>query len=50
MSRERGEDAMSALLDALRKVVNRENLTQAEAREAMGVIMRGEATPAQIAA
>ncbi len=41
---------MGALLDALRKVVNRENLTQAEAKEAMGVIMRGEATPAQIAA
>ncbi|MFA0734524.1 MAG: hypothetical protein OGMRLDGQ_001024 [Candidatus Fervidibacter sp.] len=50
MSRERGEDAVSALLDALRKVVNRENLTQAEAKEAMSVIMRGEATPAQIAA
>lgn len=41
---------MNALLDALAKVVNRENLTRAEAREAMGVIMRGEATPAQIAA
>lgn len=40
---------MSALLDALRKVVNRENLTQSEAREAMRVIMSGEATPAQIA-
>jgi len=41
---------MSALLDALRKVVNRENLTQEEAKAAMGAIMRGEATPAQIAA
>jgi anthranilate phosphoribosyltransferase len=41
---------MSALLDALRKIVNRENLTQEEAKAAMGVIMRGEATPAQIAA
>lgn len=41
---------MSALMDALRKVVNRENLMQGEAREAMAVIMRGEATPAQIAA
>ncbi|GBC99552.1 Anthranilate phosphoribosyltransferase [bacterium HR17] len=41
---------MSALLDALRKVVNRENLTQEAAKAAMGVIMRGEATPAQIAA
>lgn len=40
---------MSALLDALRKVVNRENLTQGEAKEAMRVIMKGEATPAQIA-
>ncbi|MFN4180386.1 MAG: anthranilate phosphoribosyltransferase [Armatimonadota bacterium] len=40
---------MSALLDALRKVVNRENLTQREAKDAMGVIMSGEATPAQIA-
>jgi len=41
---------MSALLDALRKVVNRENLTQSEAKAAMSVIMSGEATPAQIAA
>ncbi len=41
---------MSALVDALRKVVNRENLTQQEAKEAMSTIMRGEATPAQIAA
>ncbi|MCS7263258.1 MAG: anthranilate phosphoribosyltransferase [Armatimonadetes bacterium] len=41
---------MSALLDALRKVVNRENLIQAEAKAAMGTIMSGEATPAQIAA
>lgn len=40
---------MSALLDALRKVVNRENLTQREAKDAMRVIMSGEATPAQIA-
>ncbi len=40
---------MSALLDALRKVVNRENLTQGEAKEAMRVIMKGEATPTQIA-
>ncbi|MGQ9520028.1 MAG: anthranilate phosphoribosyltransferase [Candidatus Fervidibacter sp.] len=41
---------MSALLDALRKVVNRKNLTQSEAKKAMGAIMSGEATPAQIAA
>ncbi|MFN3420215.1 MAG: anthranilate phosphoribosyltransferase, partial [Armatimonadota bacterium] len=40
---------MSALSDALKKVVNRENLTQREARDAMRVIMSGEATPAQIA-
>ncbi|MCX7643574.1 MAG: anthranilate phosphoribosyltransferase [Armatimonadetes bacterium] len=40
---------MSALLDALKKVVNRENLTQWEAKEAMRVVMSGEATPAQIA-
>ncbi len=40
---------MSALLDALRKVVNRENLNQREAKDAMRVIMSGEATPAQIA-
>ncbi len=41
---------MSALLDALRKVVNCENLTQGEAKDAMATVMRGEATPAQIAA
>ncbi len=39
---------MNALVHALRKVVNRENLSQEESREAMGAIMRGEATPAQI--
>ncbi len=39
---------MSALMHALRKVVNRENLSQEESREAMRTIMRGEATPAQI--
>lgn len=41
---------MSALLGALRKVVNQEGLMQDEAKAAMTVIMHGEATPAQIAA
>lgn len=41
---------MSASVDALWKVVNRENLTKQEAKAAMEVIMSGEATPAQIAA
>lgn len=36
--------------DAIRKAAGRENLTEAEAIEAMRKIMDGEATPAQIAA
>ncbi|MBI4277469.1 MAG: anthranilate phosphoribosyltransferase [Armatimonadetes bacterium] len=36
--------------DAIQKVVGRESLTQEEAHAAMGQIMGGEATPAQIAA
>lgn len=38
------------LKDAIRKVVDRQDLTEAEAHAALGVIMDGEATPAQIAA
>src|SRR3990172_2652881 len=38
------------LKDAIRKVVDRQSLTEAEAHAALGVIMDGEATPAQIAA
>jgi anthranilate phosphoribosyltransferase len=34
----------------LRRIVNRESLTRAEAEEAMSLIMEGAATPAQIAA
>ncbi len=34
----------------LAKVINRQGLTEAEAEAAMGVIMRGQATPAQIGA
>ncbi|MDQ7842766.1 MAG: anthranilate phosphoribosyltransferase [Armatimonadota bacterium] len=36
--------------DAIRKVVGREHLTEAEAHGAMGRVMDGQATPAQIAA
>jgi len=38
------------LKDAIRNVVDRQSLTEAEAHAALGVIMDGEATPAQIAA
>lgn len=38
------------LKDAIRKVVDRQDLTESEAHAALGVIMDGEATPAQIAA
>ncbi len=38
------------LKDAIRKVVGGEDLTEAEAHAVLGVIMDGEATPAQIAA
>src|SRR3989337_4410674 len=38
------------LKDAIRHVVDRQSLTEAEAHAALGVIMDGEATPAQIAA
>jgi anthranilate phosphoribosyltransferase len=38
------------LRPAIAKVVSRQALTEAEARESMGLIMDGEATPAQIAA
>ncbi len=37
------------LRPAIAKVVARQHLSEAEAREAMGIIMDGEATPAQIA-
>jgi len=36
--------------EAIRKTVGRENLTEAEAHAAMGQVMDGQATPAQIAA
>ncbi len=36
--------------DAIRKVMDREHLSEVEARGAIGVIMDGQATPAQIAA
>ena len=36
--------------DAIRKVIDRQNLTEVEARGALGIIMDGQATPAQIAA
>jgi len=39
-----------ALRPAIAKVVSRQSLTEAEARASMGLIMDGEATPAQIAA
>jgi anthranilate phosphoribosyltransferase len=39
-----------SIKDALRKVVAKESLTEGEAWSAMGEIMDGEATPAQIAA
>ncbi len=38
------------LRDVIRKLVERQNLTAAEARAALGVIMDGQATPAQIGA
>lgn len=38
------------LKDAIRRVVDRQDLSEAEAHAALGVIMDGEATPAQIAA
>jgi anthranilate phosphoribosyltransferase len=38
------------LKDAIRKVVDGQDLTEAESHAALGVIMDGEATPAQIAA
>ncbi|MBI3975000.1 MAG: anthranilate phosphoribosyltransferase [Armatimonadetes bacterium] len=38
------------LKDAIRKVVDGQDLTEADAHAALGVIMDGEATPAQIAA
>ncbi len=36
--------------DAIRKIVDRDNLSRAEARAALGTIMDGQSTPAQIAA
>ena len=36
--------------DAIRKVVERQDLSEAEAHAALGTIMDGQATPAQIAA
>ncbi|HSL65949.1 MAG TPA: hypothetical protein VK874_14950, partial [Gaiellaceae bacterium] len=39
---------MIRLQQALTRVLDGHNLTRAEAREVMGEIMRGEATPAQI--
>src|SRR3989304_592124 len=36
------------LKDAIREVVDRQSLTEAEAHAALGVIMDGEATPAQV--
>jgi anthranilate phosphoribosyltransferase len=41
---------VAAVVEALRKVVGRENLTEQEAWAAMGEVMDGAATPAQIAA
>ncbi len=38
------------ITDAIRRVVDRESLTEAEAWAAMGEVMDGQATPAQIAA
>ncbi len=38
------------LKDAIRKVVDRQDLSEAEAHAALGVVMDGQATPAQIAA
>jgi anthranilate phosphoribosyltransferase len=38
------------LKEVIRKVVERQDLTEAEAHDALGVIMDGQATPAQIAA
>ncbi len=38
------------LTEYLHRVVNRADLSASEAHEAMGVILRGEATTAQIAA